>query len=62
MGYNTTRAKEWLDKCYGISSPLYTTVKKVYAEFKRGHTSPNDAESSGVQLRQLLMKISPKFI
>ena len=47
MGKNTTQVKEWLDECYGISSPSYTAVKEWYFEFKRGRTSADDAEHSG---------------
>ena len=39
MGKNTTHATEWLNKCYGESSPSHTSVKKWYAEFKRECTS-----------------------
>lgn len=46
-GKNTIEAKEWLDNYYNISSPSYTTVKKWYAEFKRGCTSTNDAKRPG---------------
>ena len=46
MGKNTIQAKEWLDKCYGTSSPSYATVKNWFAEFKRGRICTNDAERS----------------
>ena len=36
-----------MNTCYGISSPSYTTVKKWYAQFKRGRKSTDDAEHSG---------------
>ena len=47
MGKNTVQAKQWLDKCYLDSVPLETTVKRWYADFKRGCTDTNDAECSG---------------
>lgn len=47
MGKNTVQAKQWLDKCYGISSPSSTTVKYWFAEFRRDRTSTNDAPRSG---------------
>ena len=47
LGKNTTQPKEWLNKCYGTSSPSHTTVKRRYAEFERGRTSTDDAERSG---------------
>ena len=47
MGKNTVPAKKWLDKCYSASAPSERTVKRWYADFKRGHTDTNDAEHSG---------------
>ena len=47
MGKNTVQAKQWLDKCYLDSAPLETTVKRCYADFKRGRRDTNDAECSG---------------
>ena len=47
MGKNTVQAKQWLDKCYSDSAPSTTTVKRWYADFKRGRTDTNDAERSG---------------
>lgn len=44
MGKNIVQTKEWLDKCYGISSPSYATIKKWHAEFKRGRTCTDDTE------------------
>ena len=35
------------DICYRESSPLRQIVEKCVGEFKRGHTSTNDAERSG---------------
>ena len=40
-------SKQWLDKCYLDSAWLETMVKRWYADFKRGRTETNDAESSG---------------
>jgi hypothetical protein len=34
-------------KVYGDSSPLFSTIKKWAAEFKRGRTSPEDDPSEG---------------
>ncbi|KYN07571.1 hypothetical protein ALC62_01391 [Cyphomyrmex costatus] len=47
MGKNTVQAKQWLDMCYSDSAPLETTVKRWYADFKRGRKNANDAERSG---------------
>ena len=47
MGKNTVQAKEWLDKHYNTSSPSSATVKRWYAEFKRGRTCTDDAERPG---------------
>lgn len=47
MGKNTVQAKQWLDKCYGNSSPSRQMVEKWFADFKRGRTDTNDAERSG---------------
>ena len=46
-GKNTVQVKQWLHMCYSDSTPLETTVKRWYADFKRGHTDTNDAECSG---------------
>ena len=47
IGKNTVQAKQWLDKCYSGSVPPETTVKRWYADLKRGRTDTNDAESLG---------------
>ena len=47
MGKNTVQAKQWLDKCVSDFAPSETTVKRWYADFKRGHTDTNDAKRSG---------------
>jgi|SRR5687768_3191449 len=47
MKKDTIQTKAWLDKCYGTSSPSYSTVKKWHADFKRGNTSTDDAPRSG---------------
>jgi len=47
MGKNTVQAKQWLDKCYSDSAPSETTVKRWYADFKRGRTNTNDVQRSG---------------
>ena len=44
---NTFQAKQWLDKCYSDPAPSETTVKRWYADFKRGRTDTNDAKRSG---------------
>ena len=46
-GKNTIQAKQWLDNYYSDSAPSETTVKRCYADFKRGRTEANDAECSG---------------
>lgn len=47
MGKNTVQAKQWLDKCYSDSAPSAATVKRWYADFKRGRADTNDGERSG---------------
>ncbi|KAG6439355.1 hypothetical protein O3G_MSEX000703 [Manduca sexta] len=47
MNKNTIETKVWLDKCYENSAPSKATVKRWFAEFKRGHTDTNDVEHSG---------------
>ena len=47
MGKNTVQAKQWLEKCYGNSSPSETTIKRWFADFKRGRRDTDDAERSG---------------
>ena len=46
-GKNTIQSKQWLDKCYGKSSPLRQMVEKWISEFKGSRTRTNDAERSG---------------
>ena len=47
MGKNTVQVQQWLDKCYSDTASSETMVKKWYADFKHGHTDPQDAERSG---------------
>lgn len=47
MGKNTVQAKQWLEKCYGDSAPSETTIKRWFADFKRGRRDTDDAERSG---------------
>ena len=47
MGNNTVQAKQWIDKCYLDSAPSETTIKRWYADFKRGRTDTNNAECLG---------------
>ena len=47
MGKNTVQAKQWLEKCYGDSAPSETTIKRWFADFKRGCRDTDDAERSG---------------
>lgn len=47
MGKNTTKAKEWLNKCYGDSAPGKTAIKTWYAKFKRGSMSTDESERCG---------------
>ena len=46
-GEKTVQAKQWLNKCYLDSALSETTVKRWYADFKRGRTDTNDAACSG---------------
>ena len=46
MGKNTVQAKQWLEKCYGDSSPS-ETIKRWFADFKRGRRDTDDAERIG---------------
>ena len=46
MGKNTVQAKQWLGKCYSDSATSETTIKRCYADFKRGRTNTNDLERS----------------
>ena len=46
-GKNTVQAQQWLNKYYSDSAPLETTVKRRYANFKRGRTDTNDPGRSG---------------
>ena len=48
-GNDTVQAKQWLDKCYLNYTPSEITVKRWYADFKRGCTDTNDAKRSGCQ-------------
>ena len=41
------QAQQWLEKCYGDSAPLKTTICRWYAEFKRGRADTEDAERCG---------------
>ncbi|XP_055302592.1 histone-lysine N-methyltransferase SETMAR-like [Sitodiplosis mosellana] len=47
MGKNTDQAEEWLQKCYPGSAPSIATIKRWFADFKRGRTDTDDAERSG---------------
>ncbi|XP_055307605.1 histone-lysine N-methyltransferase SETMAR-like, partial [Sitodiplosis mosellana] len=47
MGKNTVQAEEWLQKCYPGSAPSIATIKRWFADFKRGRTDTDDAERSG---------------
>ena len=47
MGKNTVQAKQWLEKCYEDSAPSETTIKRQFADFKRGRRDTDDAERSG---------------
>ena len=47
MRKNTVLTNQWLDKCYGESSPSMQMVEMWISEFKRGRTSTNNAERSG---------------
>ena len=44
---NIVKAKQWLDECYGGSTPGKSTIINWYAEFERGRTNTDDAERSG---------------
>ncbi|XP_071745443.1 uncharacterized protein [Lepeophtheirus salmonis] len=43
-GKNTVQAKAWLEKCYPDSAPSKTTIKRWFADFKRGRTDTDDTE------------------
>ena len=47
MGTNIVKAKQWLNKRYGDSTPGKSTTIDWYAEFKRGRTNTDDPECSG---------------
>ncbi|KAL7743599.1 hypothetical protein ACLKA6_013404 [Drosophila palustris] len=47
MGKNTVEAKTWLDKHYGVSAPVKSTICDWYSNFKRGRTSTEDSKRSG---------------
>ena len=36
IGKNNVHAKQWIEKCYGDSDPSETTIKRWFADFKRG--------------------------
>ena len=55
------QTKQWLDKCYGKSSPLRQMVEKWIGEFKRGHTSTNDDERSERQKDVITSEIMEKI-
>ena len=47
LGKNTEQAKEQLDKRFSDSASSEVVVYRLYANFKRGRTDTNDAETSG---------------
>lgn len=47
MGKNTVQAQVWLDKRYPCSASSKVTVKRQFADFKRGRTSTDDADRFG---------------
>nr|XP_040579897.1 uncharacterized protein LOC121128383 [Lepeophtheirus salmonis] len=47
MVKNTVQAQAWLEKCYPDSAPSKTTLKRWFADFKRGRTDIDDAERPG---------------
>ncbi|XP_040582842.1 uncharacterized protein [Lepeophtheirus salmonis] len=47
MGNNTFQAQVWIEKYYPDSAQTKTTIKRCFADFKRGRTDTNDTESSG---------------
>ena len=44
MEENTIQTKQWLDKCYPDSALSKQMVEKWFAEKRRAHTNPDDAE------------------
>ena len=54
MGKNTVEAKQWLDKPYGDSAPVKSTIIDWYFEFKRGRKNTDDAECSGCPKLKLI--------
>ena len=61
MEKNTAQAKQWLDKFYSDSVPLETTVKRRYADFKRGCTNTNDVECSSCPNSAVVLKNTKKL-
>ena len=61
MGKNTVQAKQWLDKYYSDPAPLETTVKRWYADFRRGHTDTNDTEHSGCPNLAVVLENTKNF-
>ena len=47
MGKNTVQAQQWLEKCYRKNSPSKTTIRRWYADLKRGRINTEDAERPG---------------
>nr|XP_040583488.1 protein GVQW3-like [Lepeophtheirus salmonis] len=47
MGKNTVQANVWLEKCYPDSAPSKTTIKRWFADIKRGRRDTDDAERPG---------------
>ncbi|KAF7278717.1 hypothetical protein GWI33_008093 [Rhynchophorus ferrugineus] len=47
IGKNTVQAKQWLEKYYRDLVPSETTIKRWFADFKRGRRDTDDAERNG---------------
>ena len=60
-GKNTVQAKQWLDKGYLDSTPVETKVKRLYADFRRGHIDTNDAEHSGRPISAVVQENTKKL-
>ncbi|KAF7278468.1 hypothetical protein GWI33_008372 [Rhynchophorus ferrugineus] len=47
MGKHSVQAKQWLEKYFKDSASSETTIKRWFADFKRGRRDTDDAERSG---------------
>ncbi len=59
---NTVQATQWFEKCFSNSALSKTTVKRWYADFKRGCIDTNDVESSGRPNLEVVLENTKKLI